>query len=119
MPGIAKVMARETNRYAKKFLENMPNLELKSRTHHWAGIENYTIIKYSWYLLLELQQCFWWYKRFSDDFIVCEDKDFAMMFEKTVRFIHSFIHTSLELAKEVQFLNPHSNKKLCLPMRHT
>jgi hypothetical protein len=31
---IAEVMARETNCYAQKFLENMPNVKPKSRTHH-------------------------------------------------------------------------------------
>jgi hypothetical protein len=34
-PDIAEVIARETNRSAQKFLENMPNLKLKSRTHGW------------------------------------------------------------------------------------
>jgi hypothetical protein len=72
MSDIVEVMARETNRYAQKFLENMPNLKLKSMTNHWAGTENYIIIKYSQYMPLELQQCFLWYNRFNDDFIVCK-----------------------------------------------
>jgi hypothetical protein len=45
-PDIAEVISRETNRYAEKFLENTPNLKLKSGTHHWADIENCIIIKY-------------------------------------------------------------------------
>jgi hypothetical protein len=65
IPDIAEVMCQ-------KFSENTPNLKLKSRTHRWDGIENYIIIKYPQYLPLELQQCFWWYKRFSDDFIICK-----------------------------------------------
>jgi hypothetical protein len=32
---IAEVIARETNQYAQKFLENTPNLKPKSRTHRW------------------------------------------------------------------------------------
>jgi hypothetical protein len=71
-PDIVEVIAKETNHCAQQFLENMPNIKLKSVTHRWTCIENYIIIKYSEYLLLELQQCFWWYKRFSDDFIVCK-----------------------------------------------
>jgi hypothetical protein len=43
-PDIVKVIARETNRYAQKFLEDTPNLKLKSTTHRWAGIENNIII---------------------------------------------------------------------------
>jgi hypothetical protein len=53
-PDIREVIARETNQYAQKFLENMPNIKLKSRTHHWTGLENYIIIKYSQYPSLEL-----------------------------------------------------------------
>jgi hypothetical protein len=34
-PEIAGVIARETNLYAQKFLENMPNLKGRSRIHHW------------------------------------------------------------------------------------
>jgi hypothetical protein len=69
---IAEVIARETNQYAQKILENRPNPKLKSRTHCWAGIENCIIIKYSPYLPLELQQCFQWCSHFSDDFIGCK-----------------------------------------------
>jgi hypothetical protein len=57
-PDIAGVIARETILYAQKFLENMPNLKLKSGTHRWAGIENYIISKYSQYQPLELQRVF-------------------------------------------------------------
>jgi hypothetical protein len=42
------------------------------RTHCWAGIENYTFIKHSQYLPLELQQCFQQDNHFSDDFLVCK-----------------------------------------------
>jgi hypothetical protein len=35
MPEIADIIARERNQYARIFLENMPNLKLRSRTHHW------------------------------------------------------------------------------------
>jgi hypothetical protein len=68
---IAEVTARETNWYAQKFVENTPNLKLKSRPHHYAGIENYIIIKHSQYLSLELQQCIQWCNCFNDDFIIC------------------------------------------------
>jgi hypothetical protein len=34
-PAFEEVIARETNLYAQKFVENTPNLKLKSRTHHW------------------------------------------------------------------------------------
>jgi hypothetical protein len=34
-PEIMEVIARETNRYAKKCLENMPKPKLRSGTHHW------------------------------------------------------------------------------------
>jgi hypothetical protein len=56
----------------KIFLEKAPDLKIKSRSHCLAGIENYIIMKYSQYLPHELQQCFQWYNRFSDDFIVCK-----------------------------------------------
>jgi hypothetical protein len=32
---IAEVIARETNRYSKKFVENTPNLKLLTTAHHW------------------------------------------------------------------------------------
>jgi hypothetical protein len=47
MPDIEEVIARETNRYSQKFVENTPILKLKCRIHCWASIENYIIIKYS------------------------------------------------------------------------
>jgi hypothetical protein len=53
MPDIAEVIARETNWYAQKFLENTPNLKLKFKTHCWAGIETYIIMKYPQYMPLE------------------------------------------------------------------
>jgi hypothetical protein len=33
-PEIVEVIARETNWYVQKFIENMPNLKLRSRAHH-------------------------------------------------------------------------------------
>jgi hypothetical protein len=44
-PEIAEVIARETNQYAKKFLENMPNLKLRSRTHNWKEINRNETVK--------------------------------------------------------------------------
>jgi hypothetical protein len=72
MPDNVEVIARETNQYTQNFLENAPNLKLKSRTYRWIGIENYIIIKYSRYLPFQMQQHFQWYNWFSDDFIVCK-----------------------------------------------
>jgi hypothetical protein len=34
-PELADVISRETNWYAQQFLENMPNLKIRSRVHHW------------------------------------------------------------------------------------
>jgi hypothetical protein len=33
-PELADVISRETNWYAQQFLENMPNLKIRSRVHH-------------------------------------------------------------------------------------
>jgi hypothetical protein len=51
-----EVTAREGNRYAQKFLENMPNLKLKSRTHHWKQTNIIEIIKLLAFFLSRLHQ---------------------------------------------------------------
>jgi hypothetical protein len=38
-------MARETNLYPQQFLENMPNLKLRSRLHHWKETNRTEIMK--------------------------------------------------------------------------
>jgi hypothetical protein len=56
-PDIAEVIARETNRYAQKFLENTPNLKLKSRTQCWNEMNRTEIMKsLAFFLLQELHQ---------------------------------------------------------------
>jgi hypothetical protein len=40
-----EVIARETNRYSNKFLENTPNLKLRSRTHHWKKTNRNELMK--------------------------------------------------------------------------
>jgi hypothetical protein len=37
---LVQVIATETNWYAQKFLENTPNLKLRSSTHHWKKNKN-------------------------------------------------------------------------------
>jgi hypothetical protein len=39
------VISRETNWYAQKFLENNPDLKLRSRTHHWKEMNRIEIMK--------------------------------------------------------------------------
>jgi hypothetical protein len=45
--------ARETNWYAQKFLENTPNLKLKSRTHRWKETNRIEIMKLLAFFLLQ------------------------------------------------------------------
>jgi hypothetical protein len=52
-PDIAEIIARETNQYAQKFLENMPNLKLKSRTHLWKEANRIEIMKLPEFFLLQ------------------------------------------------------------------
>jgi hypothetical protein len=52
-PAIAEVIAREANRYAQKFLENMPNLKLKSRTHRLKETKRIEIMKLLAFFLLQ------------------------------------------------------------------
>jgi hypothetical protein len=52
-PNIAEITARETNRYAQTFLENMPNLKLKSRTHHRKETNRIEIMKLLAFFLLQ------------------------------------------------------------------
>jgi hypothetical protein len=47
------VIARKTNWNAQKFLENMPNLNLKSKTHRWKAINTTEIMKLLAFFLLE------------------------------------------------------------------
>jgi hypothetical protein len=54
---------------------------------------------------LELQQCFWWYNRFSDHFIVCKMITILhSLFGRTVHFIHPYL--------------PSVHMKLFLSVRH-
>jgi hypothetical protein len=41
----AEIIARETNRYTNKFLENTPNLKRRFRTHHWKETNRNEIMK--------------------------------------------------------------------------
>jgi hypothetical protein len=52
-PDIAEVIARVTNRYAQKFLENTPNLKLKFRTHHWMETNRIEIMNLLAFFLLQ------------------------------------------------------------------
>jgi hypothetical protein len=52
-PETVEVIATETNRYAQKFLENKPNLKLRSRTHHWKETNRNEIIKLLAFFLLQ------------------------------------------------------------------
>jgi hypothetical protein len=40
-----EVISRETNWYAQKFLENNPDLKLRSRIHHWKEMNRNEIMK--------------------------------------------------------------------------
>jgi hypothetical protein len=44
-PENAEVIARERNQFAKNFLGNMPNIKLRSRTHHWKEKNRNEIMK--------------------------------------------------------------------------
>jgi hypothetical protein len=56
-PEIVEVIARETNRYAQNFLENRPNLKLRSMTHHSNKTNRNEIMKLlAFFLLQELHQ---------------------------------------------------------------
>jgi hypothetical protein len=48
-----EVIARETNQCAHKFSENMPNLKIKSRTHHWKEMNRIGIMKLLAFFLLQ------------------------------------------------------------------
>jgi hypothetical protein len=50
---IAEVIPRETDRYDKKYLENMPNLKLRSRTHDWKQKNRNKIMKLLVFFLLQ------------------------------------------------------------------
>jgi hypothetical protein len=52
-PEIVEVIARETNQHAQKFLENTPNLNLRSRTHHWKEINRNEMMNLLAFLLLQ------------------------------------------------------------------
>jgi hypothetical protein len=55
-PEIAEVIAGETNQYANKFLENTPNLKLKSRAHHWKEMSRNEMKLLAFFLLQGLHQ---------------------------------------------------------------
>jgi hypothetical protein len=56
-PDIAEVIIREANRHAQKFLENLPNLKLKSTTQYWKEMNTIEIIKLlTFFLLQQLHQ---------------------------------------------------------------
>jgi hypothetical protein len=75
---IAEVIARETNRYAQKLLENAPNLKLKSKTHHWKETNRNEIMKVLTFFLLQgLQQkpdnkSYFWQRKILDTPIFLE-----------------------------------------------
>lgn len=52
-PGIVEAIARETNGYAQKFLENTPNIKLRSRAHHWKERNRNEIMKLLAFFLLQ------------------------------------------------------------------
>jgi hypothetical protein len=47
------VIARETNRYVHKFLENMSHLKLRPRVHYWKEINRNEIMKLLAFFLLQ------------------------------------------------------------------
>jgi hypothetical protein len=44
-PEITELIARETNWYAQKLLENMTNLKLRFMAHHWKEMNRNEIMK--------------------------------------------------------------------------
>jgi hypothetical protein len=52
-PESAEVIARETNQYARKFLENTPNLKLRSRTDHWKETNRNGMVKLPAFFLIQ------------------------------------------------------------------
>jgi hypothetical protein len=62
-PEIVEVIARETNWYAQKFLENTPNLKLRSRTHHWKEMNRSEIMMVFQMNALDIFQEHHWYIR--------------------------------------------------------
>jgi hypothetical protein len=48
-----EVIARGTNRYGQKLLENMPHLKVKSRTHCWKETNRIEIMKLLVFFLLQ------------------------------------------------------------------
>jgi hypothetical protein len=50
---IVEVIARETNQYAQKLLENMHDLKLRSRTCHWKETNRNEIVKFPAFFLLQ------------------------------------------------------------------
>jgi hypothetical protein len=46
-------IARETNLYAQTFLENTPNLKVRSRAHHWKETNKNEIMKLLAFFLLQ------------------------------------------------------------------
>jgi hypothetical protein len=52
-PEIVEVIARETNWHVQKFLENTPNMKLRSRAHQWKEIHRNEIMKLLAFFLLQ------------------------------------------------------------------
>jgi hypothetical protein len=108
-PNIAEVIARETNLYAKHFLENVPNLKLKFRTHCWKEMNRIEIMKLlAFFLLQGLHQ-----KPHNELFL--PEENFAGNVRKN-SLVHSSI-SALRLQRKCNF-SQHGNKKLRLSIRH-
>jgi hypothetical protein len=52
-PTLAELISRETSQYAEQFLEDMPNLKIRSRVHHWNNANREEIMKLLTFLLLQ------------------------------------------------------------------
>jgi hypothetical protein len=50
---IMELIARKSNRYAQKFLENTPNLKSRSSTHHWKEMNRNEVIQLPAFFLLQ------------------------------------------------------------------
>jgi hypothetical protein len=91
-PDIAEVIARVTNRYAQKFLENTPNLKLKSRTHRWKEMNRIEIMKLLAFFLLQGFHQKPNNKSYSSQKEILEMPMFLDLFSERFHLLLSFFH---------------------------